>query len=101
MKKNIITALLSHDQAVCPHCDTKIGLKQISKYLLKGTNHNIQCPHCNRALHPKRATNAAKNAYGIYSWPETVVIGPDGTIVASPSTTEALEAELKKIYSTN
>ena len=54
MKKNIISALLSHDQAVCPHCDTKIGLKQISKYLLKGTNHNIQCPHCNRALHPKR-----------------------------------------------
>jgi peroxiredoxin len=50
---------------------------------------------------PQLATYAAKNAYGIYSWPETVVISPDGTIVASPSTTEALEAELKKIYSTN
>lgn len=50
---------------------------------------------------PQLATYAAKNAYGIYSWPETVVISPDGTIVASPSTTQALEAELKKIYSTN
>lgn len=50
---------------------------------------------------PQLATNAAKNAYGIYSWPETVVISPDGTIVASPSTTQALEAELKKIYSSN
>ena len=50
---------------------------------------------------PQLTTNAAKNAYGIYSWPETVVISPDGTIVASPSTTQALEAELKKIYSTN
>lgn len=50
---------------------------------------------------PQLATNAAKNAYGIYSWPETVVISPDGTIVASPSTTQALEAELKKIYGSN
>ena len=50
---------------------------------------------------PQLATYAAKNAYGIYSWPETVVISPDGTIVASPSTTQALEAELKKIYSSN
>lgn len=48
-----------------------------------------------------RMLSNAKNAYGIYSWPETIVIGPDGTIVASPSTTEALEAELKKIYGSN
>jgi hypothetical protein len=48
-----------------------------------------------------RMLSNAKNAYGIYSWPETVVISPDGTIVASPSTTEALEAELKKIYGSN
>ncbi len=54
MKKLLLTALLSHDQAVCPHCDTKIGLRQISEYLLKGTNHSIQCPHCKRALRPKR-----------------------------------------------
>lgn len=50
---------------------------------------------------PQLATNAAKNSYGIYSWPETVIIGPDGTIVASPSTVQELEAALKKIYSTN
>ena len=49
---------------------------------------------------PQLATHAAKNSYGIYSWPETVVIGPDGTIVASPSTVQELEAELQKIYST-
>lgn len=48
-----------------------------------------------------RMLSNAKNAYGIYSWPETVVISPDGTIVASSSTTEALEAELKKIYGSN
>jgi hypothetical protein len=48
-----------------------------------------------------RMLSNAENAYGIYSWPETIVIGPDGTIVASPSTTEALEAELKKIYGSN
>ena len=50
---------------------------------------------------PQLATHAAKNIYGIYSWPETVVIGPDGTIVASPSTMQELEAELKKIYGSN
>ena len=50
---------------------------------------------------PQLATYAAKNAYGIYSWPETVVISPDGTIVASPSTTQAFEAELKQIYGSN
>ena len=50
---------------------------------------------------PQLATNAAKNAYGIYSWPETVIISPDGTIVASPSTVQELETELKKIYSSN
>ena len=49
---------------------------------------------------PQLATHAAKNSYGIYSWPETVVIGPDGTIVASPSAVQELEAELQKIYST-
>ena len=48
-----------------------------------------------------RMLSNAKNAYGIYSWPETVVIGPDGTIVASPSTVQELEAELKKIFSKN
>lgn len=50
---------------------------------------------------PQLSTKAAKNLYGILSWPETVVISPDGTIVASPSTIQELEAELKKIYSTN
>ena len=52
--KLLSTALLNHDQAVCPHCETKIGLRQISEYLLKGTNHSILCPNCHRALHPKR-----------------------------------------------
>ena len=50
---------------------------------------------------PQLSTKAAKNLYGILSWPETVVISPDGTIVASPSTIQELEAELEKIYSTN
>ena len=50
---------------------------------------------------PQLSTHAAKNSYGIYSWPETIVIGPDGTIVASPSTIQELEAELKKILRTN
>ena len=54
MKKLLSTALLNHDQAVCPHCDTKIGLGQISEYFMKGTNHGILCPNCNRTLHPKR-----------------------------------------------
>lgn len=54
MKKLLSTALLNHDQAVCPHCDTKIGLGQISEYFLKGTDHGISCPKCNRILHPKR-----------------------------------------------
>ena len=40
-------------------------------------------------------------AYGIHAIPETVLIDPDGTIVASPATMQALEAELRKIYSTN
>ena len=46
-------------------------------------------------------TTKYKQAYGILSWPETVVIGLDGTIVASPSTVQELEAALKKIFSTN
>lgn len=50
---------------------------------------------------PQLATMAAKNLYGILSWPETVVIGPDGTIVASPSTVQELEVTLKKLFSTN
>lgn len=50
----LLSSLLRHDQAVCPHCYTKIGLRQISEYLLKGTNHTIQCPKCNRTLRPKR-----------------------------------------------
>ena len=52
---------------------------------------------------PQLATQATpyRQAYGILSWPETIVIGPDGTIVASPSTVQELEAELKKIYRTN
>ena len=49
---------------------------------------------------PQLSTKAAKNLYGILSWPETVVISPEGTIVASPSTVQELEAALKKIYST-
>ena len=52
--KLLSTALFNHDPAVCPHCETKIGLRQISEYLLKGTNHSIQCPNCHRVLHPKR-----------------------------------------------
>ena len=47
---------------------------------------------------PQLATQAARNLYGILSWPETVVIGPDGTIVASPTTVQELEAVLKRIY---
>ena len=47
---------------------------------------------------PQLSTKAAKNLYGILSWPETVVIGPDGTIVASPLTVQELEAALKKIF---
>ena len=50
---------------------------------------------------PQLSTKAAKNLYGILSWPETIVIGPDGTIVASPSTVQELEATLKKLFSTN
>lgn len=50
---------------------------------------------------PQLSTKAAKNLYGILSWPETIVIGPDGTIVASPSTVQELEAALKKLFSTN
>lgn len=50
---------------------------------------------------PQLSTKAAKNLYGILSWPETVIIGPDGTIVASPSTVQELEAELKRLYNTN
>lgn len=46
-------------------------------------------------------TTKYKQAYGILSWPETIVIGPDGTIVASPSTVQELEATLKKLFSTN
>ena len=49
-----MNSLLRHDQAKCPYCDTKIGLNQISDYLVLGTNHSIQCPNCNRELHPKR-----------------------------------------------
>jgi len=45
---------------------------------------------------PQLATKY-KQAYGILSWPETIVIGPDGTIVASPSTVEELEEILKKV----
>lgn len=52
--KLLSTSLLNHEQAVCPHCETKIGLRQISEYFLKGTNYSIQCPHCKRALHPKQ-----------------------------------------------
>lgn len=33
----LLSTLLSHDQAICPHCETKIGLRQISEYFLKGT----------------------------------------------------------------
>ena len=50
---------------------------------------------------PQLSTKEARNLYGICSWPETIIIGPDGTIVASPTTMEELEEELKRIYSTN
>ena len=50
---------------------------------------------------PQLSTHTAKNSYGIYSWPETVVIGPDGTIVASPLTVQELASALKKIYHAN
>lgn len=52
--KTIFASILKHDQAVCPHCGTKIGLRQIKEYFLKGTNHSIQCPNCDRTLRPKR-----------------------------------------------
>ena len=48
------TSLINHDQAKCPHCETKIGLRQISEFFLKGTSHSILCPHCKRTLNPKR-----------------------------------------------
>ena len=54
MKRLLLTALFKHDQAACPHCDTKIGLRQISEYFMKGTDHSILCPNCNRVLRPKR-----------------------------------------------
>ena len=50
----LLSSLLNHEQAVCPHCETKIGLRQISEYFLKGTNHSILCPNCKKALRPKR-----------------------------------------------
>ena len=53
-KNKISNVLLNHEQAICPHCKAKIGLKLISNYLLKGTNYSIQCPNCKRTLRPKR-----------------------------------------------
>jgi hypothetical protein len=46
---------------------------------------------------PQLATKAAWNLYGICSWPETIVIGPDGTIIASPRNVEELENVLKTL----
>lgn len=46
---------------------------------------------------PQLATKAAWNLYGICSWPETIVIGPDGTIIASPRNVEELENVLETL----
>ena len=46
-------------------------------------------------------TTRSLSTYGILSWPETILIAPDGTIAATPATTQELETELKRIYSTN
>ena len=46
---------------------------------------------------PQLATKAAWNLYGICSWPETVVIGPDGIIIACPRNVEGLENVLKTL----
>ena len=42
--------------------------------------------------------NAASNAYGINSIPATILIGPDGTIIARGLRGEALAAKLAEIY---
>ncbi len=42
--------------------------------------------------------NAASNAYGVNSIPATVLIGPDGTIIARGLRGEALAAKLAEIY---
>jgi hypothetical protein len=45
---------------------------------------------------PQLTTKAAQ-AYGINSWPETVVIDKNGTIIASPQTADELSETLRKI----
>lgn len=45
---------------------------------------------------PQLTTKAAQ-AYGINSWPETVVIDKNGTIIASPQTVDELSETLRKI----
>lgn len=55
--KLLSTSLLNHEQAVCPHCETKIGLRQISEYFLKGTNYSIQCPHCKKSITSEAGTH--------------------------------------------
>jgi peroxiredoxin len=46
---------------------------------------------------PQLATKAAWNLYGICSWPETIVIDPDGTIIASPRNVKELENVLETL----
>jgi hypothetical protein len=45
---------------------------------------------------PQLTTKAAQ-AYGINSWPETLVIDKNGTIIASPQTADELSETLRKI----
>lgn len=45
---------------------------------------------------PQLTTKAAQ-AYGINSWPETLVIDKNGTIIASPQTVDELSETLRKI----
>jgi len=48
---------------------------------------------------PHLMTMAAQQTYGILSWPEIIVIAPDGTIMACPQTVEELDQVLKnQIY---
>ena len=46
--------ILAHEQAICPHCGTKLSMKIISKYFFRGTDHISKCPNCNREIRPKR-----------------------------------------------
>lgn len=41
-------------EAKCPHCGTKVSLKQRSVYFWRGTSHYINCDHCGGAMHPAK-----------------------------------------------